>query len=50
MKKIGYSLIVVLVLMGFNIAAIADETQIAQHPSATDQYIEMLSMVRSLLL
>ena len=37
MKNITFSLIFVLGLMGFNIAAIADETPIAQQPSATAQ-------------
>jgi len=49
MKKITLSLIFVFGLTGFNIAAIADETQAAQEPSATDQYTEMLSQALSSL-
>ena len=37
MKKITFSLIFVFGLMGFNIVAVANETQTAQEPSATDQ-------------
>jgi len=49
MKKITFSLIFVFGLMGFNIAAIADETPSAQEPSGTDQYTEMLSQALSSL-